>query len=50
MQWKEWAVVEVARTVRLATSSERHLLRPCVLLATAGIVIALTLWSRGLDA
>lgn len=47
MQWKERAVVETARLLRLAMSSGRHTLRFCALLMTAAVAVALILWIRG---
>lgn len=48
MQWKERAVVETARLLRLALSSGRHTVRLCVLLVTAAGAGALILWIWGM--
>jgi hypothetical protein len=48
MQWKERAVVEIARLLRLAMSSGGHTARFCILLMTAAAAVALILWIRGM--
>jgi hypothetical protein len=48
MQWKERAIVETARLLRLAMSSGRHTFRFCMLLITTSAAVALILWIRGM--
>jgi hypothetical protein len=48
MQWKERAVVEIARLLRLAISDGKYTVRFCALLMTAALAAALILWIRGM--
>jgi hypothetical protein len=48
MQWKERAVVKIARLLRIVISGGKYTTRFCVLLITAAGAIALVLWIRGM--
>ena len=48
MQWKERAVVEIARLLRYVISDGKYTARFCILLITAAGAIALILWIRGM--
>jgi hypothetical protein len=48
MQWKERAVVEIARLLRFAISDGKRTARLCALLITAAVTVALILWTQGM--
>lgn len=48
MQWKERAVMEIARLLRFVISDRKYTTRFCVLLITAAGCITLIIWIRGM--